>query len=42
MKRFLENWINAHNNEILERLREEGKILLKIIMLILNGTLTIS
>ena len=38
MKRFLENWINAHNNEILERLKEEGKILLKIIMLILNGT----
>jgi len=30
--------INAYSNEILERLREESKILLKIIMLILNGT----
>ena len=28
--------INAYSNEILERLKEEGKILLKIIMLALN------
>jgi len=32
------NRLTPTTHEILERLREEGKILLKIIMLALNGT----